>query len=141
MRIVDVVVVTTGVRDTLAEALRSVVAQDYPGPCSMFLVCDDRYGVGARVSDVVMRAVPGPDRLTVRRVSVAEDGQSLPIDPYARVAVLRNLALSLVTAPAGRARPFATGWAASRTRGRTAAGSRCVSSRSARQRRRRDQFA
>ena len=98
LRMVDVVVVTTGVRDTLAEALRSVVAQDYPGPCSMFLVCDDRYGVGARVSDV-MRAVPGPDRLTVRRVSVAEDGQSLPIDPYARVAVLRNLALSLVTAP------------------------------------------
>jgi hypothetical protein len=46
----------------------------------------------------VLRAVLGQDRLTVRRVSVAEDGQGLPIDPYARVAVLRNLALSLVTA-------------------------------------------
>jgi dTDP-4-amino-4,6-dideoxygalactose transaminase len=94
---VNVVVLTTGVRDSLADALRSVVAQDYAGPYSVLLVCDDRYEAGARVSGLV-ETVAGLDRLIVRRVSLVEEAQSLPTDPYARVAILRRLALSLVSA-------------------------------------------
>lgn len=94
-REIGVIVVTTGQRDTLVQALAGVAAQHDTGPCSVLLLCDDRDGSAARVPGLVA-AAGLPRQLPVRRLTL---GGSTGDDPVTRVARLRNVALNWVDAP------------------------------------------
>lgn len=95
---VCVVVLTTGIRDTLTAALHSVAQQSYPGPCSVLVLCDDGEGAADRVPSLVAAAgLPG--EILVRRVTLALDLGTGPGNVFSRVALLRNTALCYVTAP------------------------------------------
>lgn len=93
-----VVVLTTGTRDTLTAALRSVAEQTHLGPRSVLLLCDDRDGAARRVPGLVA-AADLPAEIPVRRVTLALDLDTGPGNVFARVALLRNTALCYVTAP------------------------------------------
>jgi len=95
-REISVVVVTTGQRDTLVQALAGIAAQHYPGPCSILLLCDDRDGSAARVPGLVAAACL-PVRLPVRTLTLR--GSTWGGDLFTRVARLRNTALDWVQAP------------------------------------------
>jgi dTDP-4-amino-4,6-dideoxygalactose transaminase len=97
-REVCVVVVTSGQRDTLTEALGSLKEQTYSGPCSVLLLCDNQDCSADRVPDLVAAAAL-PRGIPVRIVSLMFDVGTGDNAAFARVARLRNAALGWVTAP------------------------------------------
>lgn len=96
-REVCVVVVTSGKRDTLTEALLSLKEQTFAGPCSVLLLCDNQEGSADRVPDLIA-AADLPPEIPVRVVTLTIGGTG-DSDTFARVARLRNTALGYVTAP------------------------------------------
>lgn len=97
-REICVVVVTSGKRDTLVDALGSLKEQAYSGPCSVLLLCDNQGHSAERVPDLVTAAAL-PRELPVRIVSLTDDGTAGDGAAFTRVARLRNAALGWVSAP------------------------------------------
>jgi hypothetical protein len=94
---VCVIVLTSGMRNSLTEALRSVAAQSYAGPCSVLVLCDDQNGSSAGIPALIAESRI-EERWPVRTVSVSLGRLGAPMDTYSRVALLRNVALTMVTA-------------------------------------------
>jgi dTDP-4-amino-4,6-dideoxygalactose transaminase len=97
-REVCVVVLTTGRRATLTEALHSLREQTYRGPCSVLILLDRQDEHANRLPNLVAAAAM-PDEITVRTISLTLCPGSEPGDLFSRVALLRNIALGYVTAP------------------------------------------
>lgn len=94
---VCVIVVTSGMRNSLADALRTVAAQSYTGPCSVLVLCDDQNGSAARVPTLITESCV-EERWPIRMVNVSFGRMGAPTDTYSRVALLRNVALTMTTA-------------------------------------------
>lgn len=97
-REVCVVVVTSGKRDTLTEALGSLREQTYPGPSSILLLCDNQDRSADRVPDLIA-AADLPPEIPVRTVTLTLGAGIDKGDAFSRVAQLRNAALGWVAAP------------------------------------------
>lgn len=99
-REVCVVVLTTGARDTLIDALRSLARQTFRGQVTVLLVCDGQHESVARVPNLLATAQLPPE-LELRTITV-DLARNEPQDlwgTFARVASLRNVALDQATAP------------------------------------------
>lgn len=97
-REVCVVVVTSGKRDALTEALGSLKEQTFSGRCSVLLLCDNQDQSADRVPDLVA-AADLPLDIPVRIVSLTLGLGTGDGDIFARAAQLRNTALGWVSAP------------------------------------------